>query len=255
MTPYSSALACLIVALSLTTVSVAANDVSRKASQRCPAFEEKPDFDPTSLSSMRHTLRNAPRIFYSLGKDRRPMLKQMLSAGENPNVCAIGASILNLSVVTGDLDEIRLLLENGAHPDLPLDEDGGSPLHTALAYGKFDVARLLLSKGASPRRAKDGGHTSLHELAIAVIQNESSSRLQQKLAEEFIALGVPINAQNAPGSTALMLAVAARNQHLVVLLMRLGADPDIRNKRGDTAKTLARRLGDPALMSILEGRS
>ena len=203
---------------------------------------------------MQQLLKGAPPIVYALGKDRRPRLKQMLASGTNLNVCVAGGSVLFISVAGGDLDEVRLLLDHGAHPDVPLDDSGGSPLFSALDAGKFEVARLLLDKGANPLRTTDGGGTLLHNLAIARIDNERSAQLQLMIAQELVTAGAPVNAQTMGGSTPLMVAVAARNQRLITFLMQNGANPELQNKRGATAISMARKMNRPDLVAILEGK-
>ena len=221
---------------------------------RCPPVPEDVDIDPASPASMQRLFKDAPPIVYALGKDRRPRLKQMLASGTNLNVCAAGGSILRLSAISGDLEEVRLLLEHGAHPDLPLNEIGGSPLSSALISGKFEVARLLLSKGADPLRTTDGGGTLLHDLAIVRIDDERTAQLQLMIAQELVAAGASVNAQVTGGSTPLMVAVVARNPRLVAFLMQNGANPEIQDKRGATAISLARKINRPDLVAILEGK-
>lgn len=227
-----------------------ANEIKQDGFPRCPPWPAELELNSASLPSVQQALKHAPPILYALGKDRRLKLEQMLASGANPNVCAGGSSILTLSTVGGELEEVRLLLEHSAHPDLPLGDSGESPLFSALAFGRFDIAHLLLSKGANPRRTTDGGTTLLHHLAIAPIGDERTAQLQQMIAEELVAAGAPINAQNVVGSTPLMVAVAARNQRLVLFLLKKGANPEIQNKRGATARTLARQLNNPDLIAI-----
>lgn len=223
------------------------------AQERCPDEAVPPDFDPASLPYMEKYLKDAPRLLYALGRDRHPLLKRLLDAGDNPNVCVKGSSLLAISAVSGDAEEIRLLLDGGAHPDKPMDAMGTTPLMFALSMAKFDAARQLLQRGASLKRVSDSGMTVLHELAMAPVKDDPADKARQlQLAQEMLAAGVPVDAQATQGATALMLAVAARNRELAALLLDHGARPDKANRRGQTPIGTARKIGDAEILGLLE---
>jgi len=54
---------------------------------------------------------------------------------------------LHLAAVSGDLEEVRELLEKGADVNAK-DEEGRTPLHWAAGNGYVEVARLLIEHGA-----------------------------------------------------------------------------------------------------------
>lgn len=232
---------------------LAATPIKPIERERCPEADLPTGFDPGSVADMEKFLQGSPRIIYAMGRDRHQQLKHLLAAGENPNVCVQGTSPLAISAMSGDLEQVHLLLEGGAHPDKPMNSGGNTPLMTALSMAKFDVARLLLTKGADPRHTADGGITTLHQLAIARLANAPAIKpMQLELAAKLLAAGVPIDAQATPGSTALMLAVAARNRELVAFLLQQGAHSDIANRRGATAHSLARQTGDSEMATLFE---
>lgn len=222
--------------------------------------ESKVDIDSTSPASLKASLeasleaslKGAPAIIYALGKGRRHILEEMLAAGENPNVCVANGSVLSISAASGDLDEVRLLLDYGAHPDLPLDSGGGAPLSAALGMGHFEIAHLLLDRGSDPLRKTDGGITVLHELSIAQARGEQGRAQQSEMATLLIKKGVSVNAQGNWDTTPLMLAVVANNEHLVELLLKYGADPDMKNKRGKNAKDFAANKGNIRIQRLLK---
>jgi ankyrin repeat protein len=54
----------------------------------------------------------------------------------------------------GNLDVVKLLLENGANPNA-VDNSKNTPLHKAAGNGPTEVARLLLDSGADATLAND----------------------------------------------------------------------------------------------------
>lgn len=222
------------------------------ASARCPEVELPADFDPTSLASVQRAIGKGPPLLYALGAARRDTLKQMLAAGENPNVCILGASLLAISAASGDADEVALLLAKGAKPDEPRDHNGGTPLLSALSLGKFATAKVLLIRGADPLTTSDGGTTALHDLATAFIRTEDDKQQQLDLAADLIRRGVPVNAAvRIPGTTALMMASLQGHTDLARLLLAAGADPAVRNAKGMTALAFAQRRGHEEVVRLL----
>ena len=72
---------------------------------------------------------------------------------------------LERAVRSGNLAQMRKLLEQGAKPNA-LSDDGGSPLSTAAFHGRTSIARLLLEKGARPSFPNRDGNTPLHVAAF-----------------------------------------------------------------------------------------
>jgi ankyrin repeat protein len=60
-----------------------------------------------------------------------------------------------------------------------------------------------------------------------------------------------IDARNALGDTALIIAVRARSPEIARLLVAAGADPDTRNNLRDTARKIATRLKDKTLLAAV----
>jgi ankyrin repeat protein len=57
-----------------------------------------------------------------------------------------GATALHLAIGKSNVTAVRLLLSNGANPNIA-DKDGDTPLHVAAAYAKdMDIVELLLNK-------------------------------------------------------------------------------------------------------------
>lgn len=67
-----------------------------------------------------------------------------------------GMAALHEAVLSGNLDCVKLLVENGADIH-QRDEDGWTPLHMACSDGFPHIARFLLSLGADPALENDCG--------------------------------------------------------------------------------------------------
>ncbi|WP_229477313.1 ankyrin repeat domain-containing protein [Massilia rubra] len=212
---------------------------------------------PTSGDAFQDTARNfrpgaAPRIFMALGKDRHALLKKLLNAGDDPNICHAGISPLLAAVAGGDALTVTILLDAGARPDSPRDASGGTPLDYALGTPPLEMATLLLDRGADPRVVADGGRTTLHSLALQALPPPQQHAIQMVLAERLVRQGVPLDATYGQGETALHMAASTGNLDLLNLLLAEGANPTLRNKRGEDALACARRRGYAALVERLE---
>jgi uncharacterized protein len=253
MTRSAALPALFYVSCSLVWGSSAAQTADPAPIERCAKVQLPEDFDPTSVASIEKAVKGGPRILYALGKERHQLLRRLLSEGENPNVCVLGSSVLSLSAFRGDVEEIRILLDGGAHPDKPLDENGGTPLTAALGMARFEAGQLLLARGANPLHRTDGELTTLHELASAVVAPGSEAESQQlKLADQLIRHGVSVNSPaTANRTTPLMLAALRDSRSLVYLLVENGADVNVHNVRGLTAEDFARKKGFTEIAEFL----
>jgi uncharacterized protein len=219
--------------------------------RRCAEPPLSVTHDPSDPESVKKNLRTAPRIVLAMGLTRHEKLRSLLARGENPNVCVLGNSVLTLAAASGDLEEVEILLDGGAHPDRPADSLGGTPLMMALDQGRFDVARLLIDRGADVRAATDGNMTTLIELAGASPPPELRAQ-QLELAQALVDGGVAVDARLArPRTTALMMASIRGNAQLVQLLLHLGADPRLEDSKGQTALTFALKKGHADVAALL----
>lgn len=110
-------------------------------------------------------------------------------------------------------------------------------LHRAAQDGDLKQIRRLLDAGFAPRPFDDLSYTPLH---YAVVGEHYHA------AVALLAAGAAVNAheQDRIGETPLSLAVQGDYAEMVELLLRHGADPDIRGWMGLTARLRARRRKD-----------
>ena len=67
----------------------------------------------------------------------------------------------------------------------------------------------------------------------------------------LLAEGVPVDAPDADGETALMRSIKARRSAAAALLLRRGANLDRVNQAGESARDMARSVDDPKLNQAL----
>jgi ankyrin repeat protein len=162
------------------------------------------------------------------------------------------------AVVAGDLDTVRLLLDQdhrlaavsadrGARrggtssyffePIQHYVYEGDTALHMAAAAFQQPIAALLVAHGADCRARNRRGAEPLH---YACDTNHWDPGAQAKVITYLIAIGSDPNARNNDGVTPLHRAVRTRSFPAVNALLEGGADPTLRNKAGSTPRRLAR---------------
>jgi ankyrin repeat protein len=225
-----------------------------RAQQRCPdAPGSVAEWAAVASGEAQVPVKNLPRLAYALGQQRRALLKRLLAQGENPNICVAGISLLTLSALSDDVEEVRLLLEAGARLDSPLDSGGGTPLLAAIGMRRYRTAALLIERGANPNSVNDGGATALHELVVAGDPADTKATEQQvELADMLLRKGHAIDPHNSRGTTPLLIATLAANMPVAQWLVEHGADPNASNAKGDTPLSVARRRHQSDFVELFE---
>ena len=153
---------------------------------------------------------------------------QLLADKTNPNPPE-GARVrklpLTFAAMTGDLENVKLLLAHGANP--------ADALAPAVTFGYPEIVKALIAAGASAKGTESSGINLLH---WAVITDHP------QVIPALVEAGVPVNATDNFGYTPLMYAATIDfgNAGSVAALLKAGADPKIRNDEGRTAIEQAR---------------
>lgn len=177
---------------------------------------------------------------------------------------------------------VRLLLNAGANVNAQ-DERGNTALmHAAGAHDSERMA-LLLDAGADQRitnkegkTALDFGHyllgpeklrKDLEKLIVSAIMKREAKVIEaakmgeaqfnnaSKIITEMHKLGINLDVQDPKGITPLMWAAATNNKKMVELLLKLGANPRIKNTvtgKGEDAIDVARKAGYVELANLME---
>jgi ankyrin repeat protein len=167
----------------------------------------------------------------SVYRGTAPSLRVLLAAGaeaQPPESVRVRNSPLVLASMTGDFENIKLLLENGARPE-------EKALAEAVTFGYPDVVRALIQGGANAGIVENSGINLLHWATIAN---------RPQLIAPLVEAGVPINATDDNGFTALMYAATIDfgNTDVLNALVRAGADKKIQNREGRTPLAQARHF-------------
>ena len=116
----------------------------------------------------------------------------------------------------GDLEKVRLLLENGADINSK-DGRGQTALMNAAHAGQVELIRLLIEKGAD---LDVTAKYNLSALMLSLITHHTEA------AGLLIEAGADVNirsSRNFPGKTALSLAESGGHSELAALLKQKGA--------------------------------
>ena len=140
--------------------------------------------------------------------------------------------------MTGDLDNVKLLLAHGAHAS-------ESALSQAVTFGYADVVRTLIAAGANTELVDHNGINLLHWAAITNRPSVITALVQAR---------VPINAADDFGFTPLMYAATIDFGDTAVLseLLKAGADRTIRNDDQRTPLEQARHFKHARMETLLK---
>lgn len=178
-------------------------------------FAESPAGDPPLALAVR------------LGWSR--LLARLLATGVNLDLCdSHGMSALHLAAALGREPMLKQLVAHGAAPDL-LAADGQTPLGVALSSGRRDLADWLDWRGwPLPRRPLQP-----KDVPSAAIVGDSDA------VRRLIELGLPADACDSHGCTALLRAAGGGHRAVVDLLLARGASPQIASHSGATPLSAA----------------
>ncbi len=150
---------------------------------------------------------------------------------------------LQAAAEKGELSEVKRLVEvEGASANLRGGRLGTTPLILASVAGKEDIVDYLLNKGADPNLHE------LHPMAISALFKASVFG-HTAIAQRLLERGALVNEQGpANGMTPLHDAVFRGRVEVAKLLLGFGANPDLKDYTGRSAKDLAQ--GQPNLESL-----
>ena len=171
----------------------------------------------------------------------RDSLQLMLDAGASPQApegVSTRHSPLVFASMTGDMENVRLLLKHGAEPS-------AEALSEAVTFGYPEVLKSLIDAGADATITEGSGINLVH---WATITN------RPEVIPVLLAAKADINATDEFGYTPLMYAatVDEGNIDAATVLLKAGADRSIRNKENRTALDQARRYKHAKLVEALQ---
>jgi ankyrin repeat protein len=192
----------------------------------------------------------APRdqlLFAAVGSGKVAELKQALASGANVNAAdSTGRSALGLAARNGDVAMIDALLDAGAKIEAT-DPIGFTPLMEAARDGKVEAASRLIARGANVGQRARANGLELTPLHLATASGFGD------LVRLLVERGADINARDSEQATALIWATNQQPK-VALLLVQMGADPDIASNTGDTPRALAEQGKMTALLEAMGAR-
>jgi hypothetical protein len=185
-----------------------------------------------------------PLVRASVGTDPR-VLKTALDGGADPNATDYKRrSVLELAVLKKRTENVRLLAAAGANVN-HVGPYGRSPLHWTAIRGYPEIAKILIRHEAN-LDIKDARFEAT-PLIEAVWAN------QTKMVRLLLAAGANPNIveRRRSGGTALHIAIRQGRAGMVELLMKSDADPTRRDRRGQSARELAKRLKRKNIIALV----
>lgn len=167
----------------------------------------------------------------------------LLDKGVSPNGKSRKGPVLLRSA--DDANISLLLLSRGADPNIT-DGNGSAALHAAVQRNNMEMIEALLAAGARVDIVSKLYGTPLHQAA-------GSGNVA--IAELLLKRGTDVNALDCcNGITPLHVAVAKTNEQslsMTSLLLRWGADPNVRDKSGRSPLIEARNASIPVVQELV----
>jgi ankyrin repeat protein len=220
-------------------------------------------------------------LLVATASNQEAVARWLLDHGANPNLANdIGYTPLHAVVwkpsakegvipPNGSLALVKALLDRGASIGARLEKDppalpgsyrfetglaGATPFWLAARAANPDVMRTLAASGSDIELGNKDGTTPLM-VAAGVGQPQGPGSVPERMllggVEAALALGGKINATNANGQTAMHGAAGLGFNSIIKVLAEHGADPAIKDKRGQTPLDAAMRRKD-ALQGTIE---
>jgi ankyrin repeat protein len=148
------------------------------------------------------------------------------------------------AAATGQIQQVREIIETNLEQPNAFSPDGFQPLGLASFFGHTDVARYLLEQGAEVN-----AH-SRNDLRVQPL-NSAAAGQHLDIARLLLAQGANPNARQGEGFTPLHAAVDNGQIEMVRLLLEHGADPSAVAANGKTPRDLAVEKGHLSLLDLL----
>jgi len=173
-----------------------------------------------------------------------------------------GAMPLHLAAAKGDSDEVRKLISEGSPVDLRTNVKKATPLHFAAWQGQYHTAKLLIEHGADVNATTNWGGTPLMYASGSERGSclTSPCSVSPGLSEGHLTVvallienGADVNNTGKYGSTALGSAAICNAVDVAQLLIKHGADLDVRGNQYTALEMASSRGPDVAILMIKSG--
>jgi ankyrin repeat protein len=146
-------------------------------------------------------------------------LEMLIKTGADVNQVNIyGGTAIMHAAISGKAASIAILVRHGADPNLA-DEKQITPLMHAASNAHIDAVQTLLASKANVNARDSAGYSAIH--APSDTQNPRSDHLE--IIERLVRAGADINQKNKRGDTALSIARKRKLEAIIQRLTKLGA--------------------------------
>lgn len=155
------------------------------------------------------------------------------------------------AAASGDLDEVRRLLQTGADVNQPVDGIGITALMFAARRGDVEMVKLLLKAGANPNAAGGVVHVGFFTPLVMAMNPKNKNRLE--VIDALVAGGAQLNPPPTFPESPLDAAINANDIEMIRALLKRGADVNWEDEVGHTALVTAISQGEQnvAIVKIL----
>lgn len=140
----------------------------------------------------------------------------------------------------------KLLIDNGGGIHA-LDNKNRMPIHRAAEFKCLSVLKLLILNGAEINAITVDMKTPLHCVVDLFSFSKVRGREGLQVIHELINHGADINAAEKEGNTPLHLAAFEGAEDVIEILMKAGADENIRNISGDKPEEMIMLMADTCI--------
>jgi uncharacterized protein len=153
-------------------------------------------------------------------------VRTLVAEGVNPNAQGKDeVTLLEWALLQQSKPGMNALLDAGANPSKP-GMDGDTVLHLAARANDPGYLKLLLDRGADPNAPNGVTQSPPIDAALMNPQNDAFELLLAHHADP--------NRADRMGDTPLHVAAQVHKSQCVLDLLKAGANPSLRNKRGNT---------------------
>lgn len=158
-----------------------------------------------------------------------------------------GGKVLNeellRAITKKDVKAVQGLLERGASSDyqMPSNEGGGTPLMLASLLGNAEIVALLLKRGADA-----GSLDELGRSAVWFSVTQGDVETLKILSSDAKAINTVNMPEMRTKFTALQVATDREDAAMTEILLKMGANPDLKNTFGQSTRSLCRSRKDAA---------
>ena len=168
-------------------------------------------------------------------------VKKALKKGADINAVDYNGNSALMKTKTKAIAE--LLLSEGANIELS-NEKGETALIIYSKRNNIEIITLLLNKGADPNKETHSKKTALMEAA--------ANKNNVPAVDLLISRGADVDAVSQFGDTALLVAILNNNTESAKALLNKGANAEIRNQAGWTAKMAAQYFKQTDLIHLIQ---